>query len=205
MALDPSSGWSYYKEIQISDTADVSADYQMKLTVYAGTGDDNTADGIIYCDNHCEDFPEDIRFGTTNDPSTATQLAQWIEESDATSATIWVKCPSDGSDTFYMFVGNSSASQYSDGDDTFIDFSDFETDTDGWTIEGSGSGRTTAKSWHGSYSIYLTTSAGTMYKDIFSSSFGNFKVISYIIRLKKKIIIYQRISFNISQQIISDY
>ncbi|RLF40362.1 MAG: hypothetical protein DRN18_04945, partial [Thermoplasmata archaeon] len=142
MALDPSSGWSYYKEIQISDTADVSADYQMKLTVYAGSGDDNTADGIIYCDNHCEDFPNDIRFGTTNDPSTATQLAQWIEESDATSATIWVKCPSDGSNTFYMFVGNSSASQYSDGDDTFLFFDDFEgtsIDTSKWEDHSGGS------------------------------------------------------------------
>jgi len=131
MALNPSSGWSYYKEIQISDTANASADYQMKLTIYAGTGDDNTADGIIYCDNHCEDFPNDIRFGTANDPSTATQLAQWIEESDATSAIIWVKCPSDGSDTFYMFVGNSSAGQYSSADDTFIYFTHFDTDKSG--------------------------------------------------------------------------
>jgi len=140
MALDPSSGWSYYKEIQISDTANVSADYQMKLKVYSGNGDDNTADGIIYCDNHCEDFPNDIRFGTTNDPSTATQLAQWIEESDATSATIWVKLPSDGSDIIYMFVGNSSASQYSNGDDTFLFFDDFEgtsLDTSKWTVSGS--------------------------------------------------------------------
>ena len=120
MALDPSSGWSYYKEIQISDTANVSADYQMKLTVYAGVGSDNVTEGIIYCDNHCENFPNDIRFGTTNNPSTATQLAQWIESYDASQAVIWIKLPSDGSDTFYMFVGNPNANLYSSPSNTFI-------------------------------------------------------------------------------------
>jgi len=147
MALEPSSGWSYYKQIDISDAANVSANYQMRLTVYAGEGEDDTADGIIYCDNHCENFPNDIRFGTRNDPSIATQLAQWIEESDATSATIWVKCPSDGSDTFYMFVGNSSASQYSDGENTFIFFDDFESyDTDKWQTD-AGSPEISGNTW----------------------------------------------------------
>ena len=129
------SGWQYYKQIDITDTGNVSADYQMKLTVYSGSGSDSTADGIIYCNNYCESFPDDIRFGTTNDPSTAEQLAQWIEESDATSATIWVKLPSNGSNTFYMFVGNSGASQYSSGDDTFLFFSD-SSDAGNWTTTG---------------------------------------------------------------------
>jgi len=100
MAIDPSDGWSYYKEIDISDAGSVSADYQMKLTIYSGNGDDNTADGKIYCDTKCESFSDDIRFGTTNDPAAATQLKQWIESSDAASAVIWVKCPTDGSNTF---------------------------------------------------------------------------------------------------------
>jgi len=136
MALNPSTGWGYYKQIDISDTATVSADYQMKLTVYSGSGDDSTADGVIYCDNHCESFPNDIRFGTTNNPSTATQLGQWIETYDATSAVIWVKCPGDGSDTFYMFVSNSTASQYSNGSDTFAYFEDFEEYSSGDTVTG---------------------------------------------------------------------
>ena len=73
-------GWQYYKEIQISDPAGVSADYQMKLRVYKKSGTDDVANGIIYCNDLCQNFPDDIRFGTTNDPSTAEQLAQWIEE-----------------------------------------------------------------------------------------------------------------------------
>jgi len=129
MALNPSSGWSYYKQLNISDTNDVSANYQMQLKVYAGEGTDDPDNGIVYCDNHCENFPNDIRFGTTDDPSTAEQLPQWIESYDSSVAIIWVKLPSDGSDTIYMFVGNSSASLYSDGSETFIYFEDFSTDT----------------------------------------------------------------------------
>ncbi|RLI86172.1 MAG: hypothetical protein DRP01_04770 [Archaeoglobales archaeon] len=135
MALSPSTGWKYRKKLEITDTANASADYQLRLKVFAGSGDDNVAEGIVYCDNKCENFPYDIRFGTTSDPGTATQLAQWIESYDSTQATVWVKCPSDGSDTFYMFVGNSTASLYSDGDATNVFFDDFEgtsIDTSKW-------------------------------------------------------------------------
>ncbi|RLJ03802.1 MAG: hypothetical protein DRP18_05640, partial [Candidatus Aenigmatarchaeota archaeon] len=138
--LIPSSGWQYVKQLNISDSGGNSANYQMRLTVYAGEGTDNPSEGIVYCDNHCSDFPNDIRFGTTDDPSTAEQLPQWIESYNSTQAIVWVKLPSDGSDTIYMFVGNSAASLYSDGDNTFILFDDFEDDTvgqapSGWTIE----------------------------------------------------------------------
>jgi len=139
MSLTPSSGWSHYKRIVISDNANVSADYQMKLTVYAGSGTDDPSDGIIYCDNNCSNFPDDIRFGTTNDPLTADQLSQWIEEYDSTSAIFWVKLPNDGSDTIYMFVGNSTANQYNNGDDTFIFFDHFDgtnLDSEKWTSVG---------------------------------------------------------------------
>jgi len=135
MALDNASSWKYYKKLTIQDSGNASADYQIKLTVYAGSGTDDPNNGIVYCDNHCENFPNDIRFGTTNNPKTAEQLPQWIEEYDDNSATIWIKLPSDGSDTIYMFVGNPSASFYSDGDAVFIFFDDFlgsELDTDKW-------------------------------------------------------------------------
>jgi len=139
-SLNPSSGWQYYKQIDITDTGSVSANYQMRITVYAGTGTDNPSSGVIYCNNHCSSFPDDIRFGTTSNPSTATQLSQWIEEYDANSASIWVKLPSDGSNTIYMFYGNSGASQYSDGNSTFILFDDFSgtsINTSKWSTGGS--------------------------------------------------------------------
>jgi len=135
MALNPSSGWKYRKKLEITDTANASADYQIRLKVYAGNGDDNVAEGIVYCDNKCENFPNDIRFGTTSDPGTATQLAQWIESHDSTQATIWVKCPSDGSDTFYMFAGNSAATFYSNGSEVWDFYEEWTTDYTGEYIE----------------------------------------------------------------------
>ncbi|MHA1290996.1 MAG: DUF2341 domain-containing protein, partial [Candidatus Thorarchaeota archaeon] len=80
-------------------------------------------------------FPNDIRFGTSLDPNSATQLSQWYEASSATSAHIWVKWPSDNSDTIYIFAGNPNASFYSDGNSTFpIMFYKFDSDvTSDWT------------------------------------------------------------------------
>jgi len=125
MAIDPSDNWSYYKTIDISDVGNVSADYQMKFTIYSGNGDDNTATGEIYCDNKCLDFCDDIRFGTTSDPATATQLDQWIETSDANTIILWVKCPGSGANTFYMFIGRAATDIFTDGDATFIFFDTF--------------------------------------------------------------------------------
>jgi len=130
--LSPLSGWQYYKQLNITDSGGVSADYQMKLTIYACSGTDDPANGIIYCDNLCSNFPADIRFGTTEDPTTTIQLPQWIKSYNSTQATIWVKLPSNGSDTIYMFVGNSNAPLYSDENNTFLFFDDFN-NLDKWT------------------------------------------------------------------------
>jgi len=78
MALNPSTGWKYRKELQISDPAGVSNNYQMRLRVYKGNGTDDPATGKVYCNNKCKRFPDDIRFGTTDNPATAEQLAQEI-------------------------------------------------------------------------------------------------------------------------------
>ena len=77
MALNPSTGWRWRKKLNISNS---SSDYQIKLRLYSGEGTDDPANGIVYCNNHCKNFPNDIRFGTTDNPSTANQLPQWIEE-----------------------------------------------------------------------------------------------------------------------------
>jgi len=125
-AISPSSGWQYVRQLNISDTGNNSANYQKKLRLYA---DDSTKDdptnGTIDLAGHCMDFPDDIRFGTTNNSSTAEQLSQWIENITTTYVDIWVKLPSDGSNTIYLFAGNADADEYSDGDDTFNFFSDF--------------------------------------------------------------------------------
>ena len=135
MALDYPLGWRYYKELSLTDPSGVSADYQIRLTVWSGSGTDDPQNGVVYCDCHCTNFPNDIRFGTTYDPNDATQLAQWIESYSAISANIWIKLPSDNSDVIYMFVGNNNASEYSDGNATFpAMFYDMSSDpTSDWT------------------------------------------------------------------------
>lgn len=136
MVLSPADNWGYYKQIDIADAGADSSQYQMKLTIYSGDGADNTVTGEIYCDGKSQDFSDDIRFGTTDDPDTATQLNHWIEEEDAAHIVVWVKCPTDGSNTFYLFTGRVTTDVYNNGDATFIFFDDFETDFSKWTTEG---------------------------------------------------------------------
>lgn len=135
MALNPSTGWGYYKQLDFVDKSGSSANYQIKMRLYSGnSSSDFPGSGLINMvdlNNYCNDFPNDIRFGTTNDQSTATQLAQWCEVSGGGANNLewvdyWVKMPNDGSNTFYLFAENTSASSYSSGAATFIFFDDFD-------------------------------------------------------------------------------
>jgi len=126
MSLNPSTGWTYYKQLDFSDINNFSASYQNSIWVYSGNGVDVPASNILFCNTNCDYWPYDIRFGTTNDPTTATQLAQWYQKSGALSSNIWVRMPDDGTDTIYMFIGNTSATTpYCSGEQTFILFDDF--------------------------------------------------------------------------------
>jgi len=162
--LDNKDDWEYYKELTISNFDD---NYQVKITVYSGSGTDST--NTVYCDSKCHSFPNDIRFGTTNDPDTASQLPQWIEESDSSSATIWVRLPSTTTSSIYIFVGNLSASQYSSGEDTFILFDDFDDSSvdSQWSTTGTVTESGTEITLDGNTSshayIKSTTSYGTGY------------------------------------------
>lgn len=84
MALSPSTGWGWYRQIDISDLSNISADYQLKIRLYENDNTkDNPSNAELSLNGLCADFPNDIRFGTTSDPATATQLAQWIENEGA--------------------------------------------------------------------------------------------------------------------------
>ena len=68
----------------------------------------------------------DIRFNT----KTGAYIDYWIEDYVvSTTATVWIKLPDaitdPGSDTIWMYYGNSCLSAGGDGDDTFIFFDDF--------------------------------------------------------------------------------
>lgn len=124
----------YYVEIPVTYSSDgAQTNYQMKLTIVKGTGSNSA--GTIYLNNHAANWPYDIQFKNVD----GDVLDYWREEYDATDMTVWVECDSiaaSGNTTFYLYYGDSGASDASDGDDTFIIFDHFDgttIDTDKWS------------------------------------------------------------------------
>jgi len=113
------SGWSYRRAVTIDNqTGSELTDFQVSIDLDSSKFDFSKAasDG------------SDIRF-TTDDGT--TEIPYWIEKWDSQNqeATIWVKVPSipaNGSTTIYMYYGNPSATDASDGDAVFEFFDDFE-------------------------------------------------------------------------------
>jgi len=158
------SGWKYRKEHNISgSTVGALSDYQVKIVAHYGSGSDSGQD--VYLNGHCQSDFDDVRF-TASDGSTL--LDYWIVEDEVYSgdnATFWVKVPSipASSDnvTIYIYYGNSSVSNASDGDATFLFFDDFNgasLNLTKWDVE-AGSGYSVSD---GSLSIYYDGSTRTL-------------------------------------------
>jgi len=111
-------GYTKRQPITIDSSAALT-DYQVSLNV-------------TYDSDMQSDF-DDLRFATSD----TTLLNYWIEsKTDSSTAKIWVKVPSlsSGSNTIYMYYGNSSATTGSNGSNTFAFFDDFSGDLNKWTI-----------------------------------------------------------------------
>jgi len=137
------TGWSYRKSHQIvGSTAGAQTDYQVRITVYYGSGTDSG--GNVYLNGKCRTDFGDIRF-TASDGSTL--LAYWIESYTASSSAVfWVKVPSipasPNTATIYIYYGKSDATTTSNGDATFLFFDDFPgtaVNTTKWTVLSGGS------------------------------------------------------------------
>jgi hypothetical protein len=120
------SGYQYSKSHTITgSTSGAVTDYQMKFRIYRTTGTDSG--DTVYLGTKVDPTYKDIYF-TASDKTTA--LSYWIESSDSTSATVWVKIPSipasPSTTTVYLYYGNPSAVSASNGDNTFIFFDHFE-------------------------------------------------------------------------------
>ena len=115
------TGYVYRKQIIINgSTAGAQTNYQLKLTVYKGTGTDSA--GIVYLNNHCQDDFDDIRF-TKSDGS--TELDHWRESYvSATSAIFWIEfdsiLASPDSAVFYIYYSKADATSASNVANTFI-------------------------------------------------------------------------------------
>ena len=107
------------KKIHINSSSDGAlTDYQVKLE-------------ISYESAMQPDF-DDIRFNETD----GSYINYWIEsKTDSTTATIWIKTnvPASGGKDIYIYYGNSSLSNNSDGRNTFIVYDRYENVTEQWT------------------------------------------------------------------------
>lgn len=166
--LDPYWNTTFSSRIPITITTDgtsTPAGYQVLLN-------------ISYESEMQTDF-DDIRF--TN--SSNGEIAYWIESKvDSSYADVWVNLSDaitdPGSDTIWMYYGNSELSNGSDGFNTFEFFDDFEDgDSTGWTtISG-----TWAVETDGTY-VYSGSGSGT------SLSFAGDAISNSNISTKMKII-----------------
>jgi len=150
------SGYQYRQKLVLKRADGAQTDYQMKLTMHKGTG--TSAGAVCYLGNKAESWaasiPHDVRFTTAGGE---TQLKYWIETSDTSSATIWIKFDSIGTtDTdFYIYYGKESETTTSSGEDTFIFFDDFESgDLDKWDTKTFAISTT---AYQGTYSAYGET------------------------------------------------
>jgi hypothetical protein len=123
--------FSYYANIPANYSSDgEQTNYQMKLAIVKGSGSNSA--GIIYLNNHAENWPYDIQFKN----AAGTVMDYWREEYDATDMTVWVECDSiaaSGETDFYVYYGDSGVGDASDGDSSFIFFDHFTSlDSDIW-------------------------------------------------------------------------
>jgi hypothetical protein len=177
------SGWSYRRKITISGSSGAGTNYQVLLRV----GESSGATGShFHLDQRSANFPSgkdqggDLRF-TADDG--VTLLSFWVESVSGSSpnrvAHVWVKVSADlGTDqSIYCYFGNASATNASNGGQTFLFFDDFpgtSLDTTKWHLArwtGTGSYSATVSDGYVRISVGTATTAGIVSKVGFSFPF----------------------------------
>lgn len=113
------TGWTYRKSHVINSALGAGTNYQVKITVHYGSGQD--AAGDVYCNGNCQPSFGDIRW-TSDDGNSL--LDYWIESSTTSgNAVFWINVTADlssTSQTIYLYYGNSAVSTTSSAANTFI-------------------------------------------------------------------------------------
>ncbi|MEM3890418.1 MAG: DUF2341 domain-containing protein, partial [Candidatus Micrarchaeia archaeon] len=130
VSLDPISGCSYKRQINIINDGSSLSEYQLPLTIDTQS---------LISENKMNADCSDLRFLDSDD---STQLPYWIESGCDTSETkVWVKIPSIQSQTLiYMYYGNPTAVSESNASAVFDFFDDFDGDSideNKWVIDDS--------------------------------------------------------------------
>jgi hypothetical protein len=124
-------GWDHRKNHTITAASGAGEDYQIRLTVYYGSGNDSGSN--VYLNGHCQPDFDDARF---TDDDGVTPLDYWLEtKTDNVSAVFWVEVEDDLSTydrTIYVYYGNRFAASESNGTNTFLFFDDFSGDLSKW-------------------------------------------------------------------------
>jgi len=128
--------FKYFKKITITNA---SPGYQLELKIHKGSGTDNTSTGDIYMPHYTHSDFADIAFADSYLQDTANEFYYWIENYTSDSyARVWIRLPDNASGTysFYFFYESNTATDNSDGENTFPDyFYDFKTDkTADWRV-----------------------------------------------------------------------
>lgn len=128
-------GWSYRKMHNVTGQGDgESTNYQLYFNVEYGSGTDSG--NTVYLAGLCQSDFDDIRF---TDDDGETELDYWREEyTDSDDATFWVEVSDDLDSTtvsVYIYYGNEDVETTSNGENTFVIFSDFRRyfDSNSWT------------------------------------------------------------------------
>jgi hypothetical protein len=130
------SGYKYRVKIPCTATsAGTQTNYTKKITIVKGSGTNSA--GTVYLQNHALNWPNDIRF-TKSDG--VTLLDHYREEHDPTDGSWWVELDSigeSGDTNFYIYYGNDSDTDASNGPNSFIFFDDGELgNLSRWTTAG---------------------------------------------------------------------
>ena len=116
------TGYSYRKEITLSNSGSELTDYQLKFTINRTAGTDSGF--TTYLGTKCLDNYNDIRFTD----SSHQVLSYWIESSNSSIATVWVKADTlvgSGNTTLYLYYGNNEAINASSASETMIFYEDW--------------------------------------------------------------------------------
>lgn len=137
-------GWTYRKELTISYASGSGTNYQIYVNINYGSGSDSGSS--VYLDSKCETDFVDIRF--TEDDGSTLLYAYNRTQVDSDYCNVHFKVTDDLSSsdvTVYLYYGNSEATAYWDGENTYIRWDDFDLDysvddllnsTRGWSTEG---------------------------------------------------------------------
>ncbi len=105
----PGSSWQYARKITLSGATPL-ADFQVRITLAAGQYGNMNANG------------DDLRFYDNNNNACNYWIELW---NTGGTSVIWVKVPSSGSSSIFMYYGNGAATAASNGSGVFDFFDDF--------------------------------------------------------------------------------